>query len=84
MVPMEGEPAVAFLREFREGLVHVHLADNFGNQDDHLVPGDDTIAWDEVAKELEEQGLPGYGALELNTGCARESARRARTFLETL
>ena len=84
MVEMEGEPAVAFLREFRNRLVHLHLADNFGERDEHLVPGDGTIDWRAVAEELEEQGFSGYGALELNTKDARGNARRAREFLRKI
>ena len=84
MVGMEGEPAVAFLREFRDRLVHLHLADNFGERDEHLVPGDGTIDWRAVAAELEGQGFSGYGALELNTEHARGSALRARELLRSL
>lgn len=84
MVEMEGEPAVAFLREFGERLVHLHLADNFGERDEHLVPGDGTVDWRAVAEELGKQGFSGYGTLELNTKDARGSARRAREFLSSL
>ncbi len=41
--------SLSFLRPFVPRLVVTHLHDNFGATDDHLLPGDATIRWDEVA-----------------------------------
>lgn len=44
--------SLAFLEPFVERMIAVHLHDNFGARDDHLIPGDATIRWDEAAQMI--------------------------------
>jgi sugar phosphate isomerase/epimerase len=46
-------------------LVHVHASDNHGHYDDHLVPGEGTIDWVEVAASLRAIRFEGWAMLEL-------------------
>jgi sugar phosphate isomerase/epimerase len=53
------------IRESAPRLIHVHVADNNGERDDHLVPGRGSIAWYEVFAGLREIGFPGPFTVEL-------------------
>jgi sugar phosphate isomerase/epimerase len=60
-------------------IVHVHASDNHGQYDDHLVPGEGTVDWAEVAATLRAIGFGGWVMLELRcpTGDARHGFRSA-------
>lgn len=62
-------------------LVHVHASDNHGHYDDHLVPGDGTIDWTEIAASLRAIRFDGWVMLELTCpgGDAQDHFRVART-----
>ncbi len=62
-----GHSVERYLDEFREKLVHLHLADNFGQKDDHLAPGEGTIDWKMVLSKLREFDFKGFCTLEINT-----------------
>lgn len=53
-------------------LMHVHLHDNRGTADEHLIPGRGTIDWCEVFEALRGAGYAG--ALMLELSCPRPSA----------
>jgi len=61
---VEGD-VVAELRQALPRLAHLHLHDNDGKHDAHLVPGKGTIPWAEVLAVLTEAGYAGKAALEL-------------------
>ena len=68
----------------------VHVNDNHGDRDAHLVPGDGGIDWPRVVDELGRNGFHGMLVLELSAG-ENESienvlsrAVRAREFMERL
>ncbi len=68
----------------------VHVNDNRGDRDAHLVPGDGNIDWPWVIGELRRNGFHGMLVLELSAG-EHESvhdvlarAVRARKFMERL
>ena len=44
---------------------YVHIADNDGKDNRHLVPGDGTIDWEEVFISLKKQGYNGYYSIDL-------------------
>ena len=48
---LSGDPAAA-LRTIGEYLITLHLHDNHGQEDEHLLPGRGNIAWDEVVHAL--------------------------------
>jgi len=73
-----------FLERFCRAIRHVHLSDNYGQTDDHLVPGDGYISmedWRSLFGTLRQVGYSGTFVLELNTAEPRRSAKKAREFL---
>lgn len=44
---------------------YVHIADNDGSNDRHLIPGNGTIDWEEVFISLKKIGYNGYYAVDL-------------------
>jgi sugar phosphate isomerase/epimerase len=66
----------------------VHVNDNRGDWDAHLPPGDGTIDWPRVVRELRRRGFRGALVLELSGGADETvdavlaRATRARAFLE--
>jgi sugar phosphate isomerase/epimerase len=60
-----GDPAEA-LRTVGGHLFTLHLHDNHGEEDEHLLPGRGKIEWDEVMKALREIGYDGALMYELS------------------
>lgn len=50
---------------FRDRFYCVHLHDNFGSEDEHLLPADGTLSWDRVLKKLKTSGYRGPLTLEI-------------------
>ena len=50
---------------FKDRIFAVHLHDNHGELDEHLLPYDGTINWEHVMKKLKECNYSGYVTLEL-------------------
>ena len=55
-----------FMEVASDRLVHVHANDHRGHHDDHLPPGDGTIDWEEVRRDLERIHFDGWIVLELS------------------
>ncbi len=51
-VPLDGVHVQDYLCEFRDIIIEVHVNDNLGGEDLHLIPGQGNIAWDAVMPEL--------------------------------
>jgi len=58
-----GYPGIDLLSEYGDRLAAMHLHDNFGTRDEHLMPFDGKIPWENVAKRLKKIG-PGEIILE--------------------
>lgn len=73
------------IRKLAGHLRMLHVHDNRGAGDEHLPPGDGTIDWDRVMRELLAINFRGTLMLELagqtNPETTMENARRARAFL---
>jgi len=55
-----------FLEAFRDRLVHVHVSDNFGkNEDLHLPLGAGTVPWKKIIPRLKRSGYDGTITLEV-------------------
>ena len=50
---------------FGERLAALHITDNFGSKDDHLIPFDGAIDFEEVAEDIANTGYCGTLMLEL-------------------
>jgi len=58
-INIEGDPVLA-LRKFANYLIHLHIADNRGKNDDHFLPGKGSIDWESfltILKEIDYQGI---------------------------
>lgn len=62
---LSGDPAAALLL-VQEHLITLHLHDNHGERDEHLLPGRGDIAWEEVMEALRDGGYPGVLMYEVN------------------
>lgn len=78
------DPVTTFMERFGPDIVHFHLADNHGDRDAHLVPGEGTIDWKRVCASLARLNYRGQCVLELNTSDARSSAQKAKGFLRSV
>lgn len=61
-----GEGVAAALTELKPLIRSSHLHDNHGERDEHLWPGEGTIAWDEVFSELKTAPQMPAGVLEIH------------------
>lgn len=77
-------PAAAFLRAFADRLIHLHVSDNSGAGDEHLLPGTGTIDWRSLAAALRRIPFRGAIVLELAQAGALEAAGRAAGFLASV
>lgn len=76
-----GDAAGQFLRAFADRLIHLHVSDNDGTADQHLVPGTGTIDWPSVADTLRRIRYRGSTVLELAEPDSLAVARRAAAAL---
>jgi sugar phosphate isomerase/epimerase len=68
----------------RDRLIHVHVNDNNGETDQHLVPGDGMIDFRAVLEALHRIGYDKYLTIELEQSDGDSSALRSRKFIESL
>ena len=70
-----GKNVADAVRYIGERLEAVHIHDNMGKEDEHLIPGQGIIDWDGFAEALKEIGYGGVASLETsakNTGRPKE------------
>lgn len=63
-------------------IVHCHVHDNNGASDEHGVPGDGTVYWEGVLRNLAEVDYEGYLALELLVPNPDGGAMKGKEYLE--
>ncbi|HEX9115176.1 MAG TPA: sugar phosphate isomerase/epimerase family protein [Anaerolineae bacterium] len=85
-----GEPAEAAVAALGDRLFHVHVDDNNGLRDQHLIPGDGTFDFPPFFAGLAAAGYAGYLCAELSwdytvdpDAAATLTARRLRDLLAT-
>jgi sugar phosphate isomerase/epimerase len=71
-----------YLDSFNDRLVHIHIHDNHGREDEHLPLGRGKIDFRKVAKLLKEYGYQGTITFEVFT--SRLDAARSRDFFKKL
>lgn len=59
-------PAVNYLERYARQLSHLHLHDNHGEHDGHLLPGEGNVDWPSVLETLETIGFSGTAVLEMH------------------
>lgn len=78
------EPVSNYLELLGKRMAHLHLVDNDGASDGHMVPGDGAIPLSELLSELHEYGYRGRCTIELVTAYQNEPSLYARRALERL
>jgi len=58
------EPVCNYLDRYVSQLCHLHLHDNEGERDDHLIPGEGTVRWPRVLERLQRLEFSGTAVLE--------------------
>lgn len=53
------------IAKLKDRLFYLHLSDNDGTRNDHLVPGEGTIDWVHFFEALQIIGYSGYGGLDM-------------------
>ena len=76
------EPSVAFLQAFSRRLVHFHVSDNRGGEDEHKNPGTGTVDWRAAMTALAGTGYRGPVVLELWYDDPEPAAREAMAYLD--
>lgn len=62
-----GSDVASAVRTVADKLEAVHIHDNMGKSDEHLIPGDGIIDWDAFAEALKEIGFDKVVSLEAST-----------------
>lgn len=78
------EPISNYLERYAGQLVHVHVHDNRGETDEHLVPGTGTIDWPRVLRTLHAIAFDGTAVLEIHPaegGSMPDAVRDGLAFL---
>ena len=83
------EPAAEYVRRLGERFQYLHIIDNDGVSDSHILPGDGCLPLKEVLREIQYAGYDGQATIELVTGYLKEPSvyagmaiRRVRECLE--
>ncbi|MBT7062709.1 sugar phosphate isomerase/epimerase, partial [Candidatus Woesearchaeota archaeon] len=69
-----------YFKVFGKNIIHIHISDNFGEEDDHLQLGDGKINWKKVAKLLKKYKYNGTITPEVFNGTG--GAKRAAAILK--
>lgn len=67
-----GEPAAEYVRRLGKRFGYLHVIDNDGVSDSHILPGDGNIPLGPVLKEIQRAGYDGMATIELVTGYLKE------------
>lgn len=67
-----GEPAAEYVRRLGDRFGYLHVIDNDGCSDSHILPGDGQLPLGPVLKELQQAGYDGMATIELVTGYLKE------------
>ena len=84
-----GEPATEYVRRLGDRFQYLHIIDNDGISDSHILPGDGCLPLGPVLKEMRAAGYDGQATIELVTGYLKEPSvyagmaiKRVRELLE--
>lgn len=79
-----GEELSQVVRELGEVLFHIHIDDNHGQRDEHLIPGDGEIDFLPFLEALEGVGYSGYLVAELGFGYTIDPDQAVQDTMERL
>ncbi len=79
------EPIRNYIERYKGQLIHLHLHDNFGDEDEHLPLREGSIDWQNLADTLKAIQYHGPAVLELQThGDLLAAFTESRTYLQSL
>jgi len=81
---VNGEDLPEAVRNASAYPLHIHLDDNRGDMDAHLIPGEGTIDFGALATVLEEIDYRGFISVEIGGGYIMDPAAACKTSLERL
>lgn len=67
-----GEPAAEYVLRLKERFQYLHIIDNDGISENHILPGDGTIPLKAVLEEIKQAGYDNQATIELVTGYLKE------------
>lgn len=79
-----GESAERMVAKLRDRLFHVHIDDNLGKRDQHLIPGDGSFDFPAFIGALGRAGYQGFLTAELSWDYTIEPAAAARLACERI
>ena len=79
-----GEPAAEYVRRLGKRFGYLHVIDNDGVSDSHILPGDGNIPLGPVLREIQRAGYDGMATIELVTGYLKEPAVYAGLAIESI
>lgn len=72
-----GEPAAEYVSRLGERFQYLHIIDNDGCSDSHILPGDGSLPLGPVLQEIRREGFDGQATIELVTGYLKEPSAYA-------
>ncbi|MCK4245922.1 sugar phosphate isomerase/epimerase, partial [Candidatus Bipolaricaulota bacterium] len=79
------QPIENYLKRYREQLIHLHLHDNSGKQDNHRLLGKGSVDWEKLFDVLEAIRYNGPAVLEIHSeGKPLEAIVQGCEFVEGL
>lgn len=79
-----GEPAAEYVRRLGDRFKYLHVIDNDGISDSHMLPGDGVLPLKNMLKEIQYAGYDGPATIELVTGYMKEPSAYARAAVERI
>lgn len=82
-----GEETITAIENLNHRLIHVHLSDNHGKRDQHLIPGRGSFDFQKMAAALNLLPYEGFLSIELGMEYIKkpaQAAAEAREFFENL
>ena len=83
-----GEPAAEYVRRLGSRFGYLHVIDNDGVSDSHILPGDGSMPLEGILREIRRAGYDGCSTIELVTGYLKEpsvyaemAVKRVKRFL---
>jgi sugar phosphate isomerase/epimerase len=78
-----GQDGLAHLENLKDRLVAVHLHDNHGSTDEHLIPFEGTVDWKRLTRIIAESPYPGCVNLECKLGESEDAGTFLRKACES-
>ena len=79
-----GEPAAEYIRRLGRRFGYLHVIDNDGVSDSHILPGEGNIPLEEILREIRRAGYDGCATIELVTGYLKELSGYAGLAIERI